>query len=470
MKRFIAAILALALLFAMTACDKNPKPAAPEKPGYTSSFEIEHVSDEAAAIGHVKCYDASSKELLWSYDTQKVYVAQLNNLQEIGFTSYGYLLLVDGNVVCLGTEGDDAGKELWSNGMFGGASASWDFDEDENLYICGYFGPELVIIDPTGATVSFYPPQFADDFFWPGELKYEDGFVYIRYDSNDLWLKVNPENGAAESIEISSKEDTKAILSGSWVDNISEPYIYLGFDQDGTLIAFRDSQEACYAYGGTWTCDENSFSMPVDDVSSDPLLEGFKNLGDYEIKSLRIENGVVVMELLQLNNGDSLISMAKGEHSPVMYKVSSSVDYTNPAMRSVRGAERDISGAVGTWTLVSAEIEGDRFNPVEAGIAGTLYIDGNGVADFKFVNHNVSEDPEELFSDMYPNIVPQRMYETILVPEEPAWYIDYQGDERNSFKAAITEYDVLEMFWYRGQMSADSYPAVLWMQFEKTSY
>ena len=38
-------------------------------------------------------------------------------------------------------------RDLWKNEEFNGASAYWTFDEDGALYITGYFGPDLMIID-----------------------------------------------------------------------------------------------------------------------------------------------------------------------------------------------------------------------------------------------------------------------------------------------------------------------------------
>lgn len=464
MKKIIAVALSLLMILGMVACKDGTKTPEVKEESLTSKLDIENISDEAAMIGHVSCYDGTGK-LVWSYDTDKVYVSQLDNLQEIGFTSYGYLLLVDGNVICLAKDGENAGKELWRNGLFGGASASWDFDENENLYICGYFGPELAVINPNGEMNALYHEAFAEDFYWPYKLDYEKGFVYISYEVNDLTIKIDPTTGTVEDIELKDQSDLANMLHGTWVDNIDDPYIYFGFDSDGTLIAFRDADEECYAYGGTWSCDESSFSLALD-KTDDPLLNGASGLGDYEIKKLGTNNGVVAMDMVQINNGESLFSISTNNFKPTMYKISSDVSYDNPAGIEYENIQL-ISDAVGTWVLSEAEIEGWNFDPAKEGMSGTMYIDANGVCEFSFVNPNASDT---VFKNMKPVILRETLYGSEAEPGESPWCIKYDGDKMNWFKAGVTDYDVLEVLWYQGEWTADSYPAVLWMRFDKTSY
>lgn len=310
------------------------------KENYTTKLRIETLDTEAAMIGHVSCYDASGQNV-WNYDTEKFYTGQLENIQEIGFTSYGYLILVDGNIICLATEGNDAGKEKWNNKLFGGVSASWDFDDNENLYICGYLGPELAIINPEGETTAFYEPELLTNFFWPSKLDYSNGFVYITYDSNNFTLKIDPQTGLVDSISVRTESDMQAALCGTWVDNIADPYIFFGFDADGTLVAFRDTEESCHVYTGIWECNDKSFTIPFDQTS-DPLVKGLESLGDYEVNGFKSENGVISMDIIQLNNGDSLFSLASNNFNPTMYKISATVNYENPAMRNLNTEQYDI--------------------------------------------------------------------------------------------------------------------------------
>ncbi|MBO6010831.1 MAG: procyclic acidic repetitive family protein, partial [Oscillospiraceae bacterium] len=175
----------------------TPGPAEPPEPDMTAvSFELEEIADgsDASAVGILHAYNEAGDEV-WSYDTGKVYVAQLDNLQAIGLVETGYLLLVDGDIVCVGVEGTYAGRELWRNTEFGGASANFDLDIDDNLYICGYFGPDLMVVDKYGKTVVKY--EYLVDDYWPCELLYVDNAVEMTFESTLATYRIDPRTGAA---------------------------------------------------------------------------------------------------------------------------------------------------------------------------------------------------------------------------------------------------------------------------------
>jgi hypothetical protein len=176
--------------------DPTAIPEPPEPDMTAVNFELEEISEgsDASAYGILHAYNDAGDEV-WTYETEKVYVAQLDNLQAIGLVETGYLLLVDGDIVCVGVEGTYAGRELWRNTEFGGASANFDLDIDDNLYICGYFGPDLMVVDKFGKTVAKYDYLVED--YWPCELLYVDNGVEMTFESTFTTYRIDPRSGAA---------------------------------------------------------------------------------------------------------------------------------------------------------------------------------------------------------------------------------------------------------------------------------
>lgn len=177
------------------------------------SFEVLTDEDKGMNCGSVKwILDGSNKEFQSSYDVR----TELENVQDIGlvgedkyyFISHGVLYIVNLRTC----ETIEAGKEI-------GASCSWDFDDNNNIYICGYYGPRLVIISPDGKEISHFNILDTDDYisecyYWPYELDYSEGYVYVTYDSVGGRLKINPSDGTAEMVDLN--DENVGFFSGSW--------------------------------------------------------------------------------------------------------------------------------------------------------------------------------------------------------------------------------------------------------------
>lgn len=227
MKRFFAFLIAAVLLLSLAGCanilphpaEPSPEPTAdvsaepvvtpepqpsvtpylpePPEPDMTAvTFELEDVMNSRSASLHgvLHAYNAEGDEV-WTYETEEVYAAQLDNLQALGQVETGYLLCVDGDIICIGCDEDNAGEELWRNSDFGGADCNFDFDMYDNLYICGYFGPDLFVIDKDGNTVAKYDSLVED--YWPCELMYVDYSVEMTFESSYRTYRIDPRSGAA---------------------------------------------------------------------------------------------------------------------------------------------------------------------------------------------------------------------------------------------------------------------------------
>lgn len=484
MKKILLLLLALVLVISLSACGKTSDdstadlpalptespvvtpeviPDEPVKPVFSSSLDIESIPEDAAMIGHVSCFDASGK-VLWNYDTDKIYVSQLETIQEIGFTSYGYLLIEDGTVTCIGLENDKMGKVLWRNDSFGGGSASWDFDEDENLYICGYFGPELCIIDPNGATVARFEPSMVDECYWPYSLEYDDGYVFIEYESNELKVKMDPRTGRFEDFVLENDEDLQSLIYGTWVDHLTDPRFIIAIDPDGTYLSVRYDADEGWMSCGEWDLDKDRvLALPLTDYD-DPLFSQLGTYGDFKICDFDAAGGRISMKLEQQNNGDSLASLFFGEYTLYLYKYSAGINYDN--LLDVPEAGYNYYPMIGDWRAVSAEIEGWEYDPAEEGMEIILSVMDDGTAYFSCY-HEEDWLEDELFLDMPVMVIDEELYDGIDTDIYGPWCVYFEADEENCFFAAMSGPDSVELFWYQGEWTDEVYPAVLWVKLDR---
>lgn len=177
---------------------------------FVTSCDFEKVgnTENASEHAHITARNADG-DVLWEYDTEEAYVGQYDNFQEIGLCTAGYLFVADGKVYCVDVTDGNECTFLWVNDSNVGASCCFTFGDNGCLYICGYDGPELTIIDSDGNTVAQYAhlayPEEMDgaDYFWPNLISCDEldpSTGYIRYDGgfedeSDSILYVDFENG-----------------------------------------------------------------------------------------------------------------------------------------------------------------------------------------------------------------------------------------------------------------------------------
>lgn len=204
-------------------------------------FDLSYDDDNATATATVYCYDGGDE--CWNYTVEDLMVTELDPAQEIGLTSYGYLFLAGGTVYCLDATNSEEADVLWTNGEFGGASADYTFDDDENLILCGYYGPDLFVINKKGKTLYNVPSITGDDdSFWPYGLEYEgDNIVSLTYESTGELIRYNYKRDEIEDWH--PNEDlvfaSGYYESGEYTDDCGNVYSYtyhlpriLGTDTD----------------------------------------------------------------------------------------------------------------------------------------------------------------------------------------------------------------------------------------------
>lgn len=153
-------------------------------------FKVEHNSDKAAEKAVITGLNMDGGPV-WTYETKEDYIGQVDNLEEIGYFDGKYIFLAFGDVIALDLQ---TGKELWVNHDFKGAGMSWTTDyEGEKLYMCGYFGPDLFVMDLNGKTLNRITGK-DDDTYWAYKIEYINAHqVDVTYESTEKAVSYDPE-------------------------------------------------------------------------------------------------------------------------------------------------------------------------------------------------------------------------------------------------------------------------------------
>lgn len=122
-------------------------------------------------------YDENGTNL-WTYETGTYDAAQLDRVSEIGIYNGAYYFVEDGTIVTLNLAD---GSVIWKNAEFQGAAPCFDFGSKGVLYISGYFGPDLFVVDREGATIKRVD-SFTNEYYWPSSVDEQDGEVRIEMD------------------------------------------------------------------------------------------------------------------------------------------------------------------------------------------------------------------------------------------------------------------------------------------------
>ena len=160
------------------------------------SFNHSYVS--GIEYGEIIAYDEKGDQM-WEVHSDGYEAAQLDQVCEIGLLEDKYYYTEGGTIICLDAS---SGLQLWKNAEFGGSSVHHVFDTDKDLFVCGYYGPDLFGVDQDGNSITRIE-NADDDYMWPAQLEIADNQIKITYESST--------SGSGGSISVSI--DGKATLS-----------------------------------------------------------------------------------------------------------------------------------------------------------------------------------------------------------------------------------------------------------------
>lgn len=123
--------------------------------------------------------DTSNGAVLWNQYLGAAAATELELGQYLGMNNGLAYALFNGTVYVLDPL---TGAIILANPDFGGASATWTFSSSGKLYMCGWYGPDLFIMDSNGTTLSRVE-SLSKDYFWPDYIYFTTGNILrINYD------------------------------------------------------------------------------------------------------------------------------------------------------------------------------------------------------------------------------------------------------------------------------------------------
>jgi len=213
--------------------------------------------------------------VIWTYKTKEYACTELDRVNEIGIKNNKYYFVEDRVVTTLNLSD---GSVLWKNEDFGGSSSAYTFDEKGILYLCGYYGPHLFMVDKTGKTIHKVD-SFEDGYMWPSKVKYENKEITITFDNS-------PSGNAADCIidlkDYSYHFKNNDTLSTEQLNKIKKELnvpddLNITFEQNGTYY---------WEAAGTWYIQVNilyngeKVAGADVDASNGELLRGIMTYND----------------------------------------------------------------------------------------------------------------------------------------------------------------------------------------------
>lgn len=161
-----------------TETTETPIPETTEAPAPQVNVVYEYKTSDSQEYATLTGFDPDGN-VVWSWDTDRCEVAQLERVSDIGQWQDRYYYVDDGTVVAVDAA---SGKILWRNGDFDGSPAGLDatlIDKDGTVYLCGFFGPDFFAVDASGNTLKKID-SLDDDYYWAYKLDKEGNLITVH--------------------------------------------------------------------------------------------------------------------------------------------------------------------------------------------------------------------------------------------------------------------------------------------------
>ena len=118
--------------------------------------------------------------IVWTKESAHLDMTELQRITPIGVWEDRFLYSESGTVVALDVV---TGEELFRSADSCGAGNSYLLDPAGFLYICGYHGPDLLVLDMEGNTVNKID-QFNPDHYWAFDIQQEGNELVISLEGD----------------------------------------------------------------------------------------------------------------------------------------------------------------------------------------------------------------------------------------------------------------------------------------------
>ena len=184
------------------------------------------------------------------------------------------------------------GSEVWRSTEFDGALGGFTYDEDGTIYLCGYFGPDLFVVNKDGETV-FRIPELKESYIWPYDIRFTDeGNLLITYEQVG-------ESGGEGTITVDRNDYSILAVTGE-AEAPAEPET----PRNISVAASSTLQEAGHDHSAYLAMDGSSATAWVDGASGNGEGEWLRlDLGmDCHVSGMQLWSGYQKSESLFYKN------------------------------------------------------------------------------------------------------------------------------------------------------------------------
>lgn len=240
-----------------------PETTLSSKPAVTAEPVEKRQLTDGSGYMILYCGFDCDGERVWEYVTGINPYTELEPTELVGIND-GIVYITDDAV--LKAFDLATGEPLWEN-EFPAASNTSYFDEEGNLYICGFYGGYYKKISKDGSTV--YVSEPFGDFYWPYEMVNTDEGLLIRFD------------GGEEGFIIYDMKTGKINVTSASSDP-ANTYSFVGAtDTNGNITdLFNDCEYKDFVFG------DGSITFTQVDPSGPPLRIHFGKCNGYIKKTV----------------------------------------------------------------------------------------------------------------------------------------------------------------------------------------
>lgn len=178
-------------------------------------------NNDNTQYGHIQGLNSQNK-VVWEYKTQNHPLTEADTITEIGNYNDNYYFNDSGTIIVLKIKD---GKVQWKNNDVGGMNAenAAIFDDEGKLYVSGFYGSDLTIIDRNGKTIKRVK-SFNSKYYWPYQLELDGEKLYITYDGCEDDSVETPCKGTINlkdySFSIDSNKTIPSKLSNEQIETV----------------------------------------------------------------------------------------------------------------------------------------------------------------------------------------------------------------------------------------------------------
>lgn len=213
--------------------------------------EVNESNDALYEYATITSVDADGKTQ-WSYKTAEYECTELQRVEEIGLANGLYYFNASGTITALDP---DDGRIVWENNDFGGVSIAFDWSDNGDLFLCGYYGPDFFWVDSSGTTKQRIE-TVDENYYWPSNIEYSGNQVAITmsgtpsgYGEHVLIVNLDALNGnpIVSSYQAVLQQHPKSTLHG--YTSVETEYTLYDIDKDGILeLIVKEDYAKYYIY------------------------------------------------------------------------------------------------------------------------------------------------------------------------------------------------------------------------------